>query len=130
MGARMIPLVVRLDEHETVESETVCGWASPYVLTIATTLSESGLALDVHSTFIGHSGVPTHAVHLILGPPGESPLTLTDVYEHEELDPQIRVRECAYEHVQVLLEVLKQLHPEAGADIPDDAFGQLERVSD
>jgi hypothetical protein len=128
MSARTIALTVKLNEHDTVESETVCNWPSPYLLAIATTLPAQGLALEVHSAFVGHAGVTTSAVHLVLGPVGDGPITLTDEHDHEALDPQIRVRECAYEHINVLLEVLKDLYPDARAEIPDDAFGELERV--
>ena len=74
MGAlRTIALDVTLDGRRA-DSETTCTWAGPYVLVIATVLPELGLAVDVHSTFVGHEGVPTCATHLTLGPVGHDPV--------------------------------------------------------
>ena len=50
---RLIPLCVTLDGR-LVSSETTCEWSGPYVLVIATTLPDPGLALEVHSIFVGH----------------------------------------------------------------------------
>ena len=55
---RTIELAVTLDGRQ-VSSETTCTWAGPYVLVIATALPDHGLAVEVHSTFVGHEGVPT-----------------------------------------------------------------------
>jgi hypothetical protein len=49
-------------------------------------------------------------------------------HAHESLDPMIRARECAYEHVQVLLEQLTSLGHDVSIDMPDDAFDELERI--
>lgn len=124
---RAVPLEVKLDGH-TVASETVCMWAGPYVFVVSTTLPDRGLAVEVHSTFVGHEGVPTAATHLILGPPDHSPLLSTAEHEHASLDPVLRPRDCVYEHADVLLEMLKGLGHSVGIDLADDAFGELERV--
>lgn len=60
---RTVTLEVKLNGRK-VASETVCMWAGPYVLVIATTLPDPELAVEVHSTFVGHEGVPTLATHL------------------------------------------------------------------
>lgn len=124
---RTITLEVILDGRRA-DSETTCIWAGPYVLVIATVLPETGLAVEVHSTFVGHEGVPTCSTHLTLGPVGHAPFTITAEHERANLDPTIRARECAYEHAQVVLETLKGLGYRVGMDVPDDAFGELERV--
>lgn len=54
----------------------------------------------------------------------------TDDHEHKNLNPSDKVRECVYEHVGVVLEHLKALDYDTVIDVPDDAFGQLERVED
>src|SRR4029077_14644725 len=69
---RTIELAVTLDGR-SLASETTCMWAGPYVLTIATTLPDRGLAVELHSTFVGHEGVPTCVTHLTLGPVGHEP---------------------------------------------------------
>jgi hypothetical protein len=107
---RTIELAVTLDGR-LLASETTCMWAGPYVLTIATTLPDHGLAVELHSTFVGHEPVIAQVEH-----------------DRANLDPMLRARECAYEHVQVLLETLKSLDYEVAIDVPDDAFKDLERI--
>jgi hypothetical protein len=124
---RTIALDINLDGRRA-DSETTCIWAGPYVLVIATVLPEPGLAAEVHSTFVGHSGVPTCATHLALGPVGYAPLTITAEHRHANLDPVVNARQCVYEHAQIVLEILNALGYQAGIDVPDDAFGELERV--
>lgn len=124
---RTIPLVVRLDGRE-VASETTCAWAGPYVLAIATVLPESGLAMEVHSTFVGHDGVPSCVTHLTLGPVGHDPVIVQVEHSGASLDPLLRARECAYEHIQIVLGALKQHGYQATLDVPEDAFAELERV--
>lgn len=125
--ADTIAFAVRLDGR-AVESETTYIWAGPYALTLATVLPQSGLAIEIHSTFLGHQGVPTCSTHLTLGPVGLAPLILTAEHEHASLDPALRARDCAYEHAQIVLETLIGLGYAATLDIPDDAFALLERV--
>jgi len=120
-------LEISLDGR-SVESETTCISAGPYVLVIATVLPEAGLAVEVHSTFVGHGGVPTFATHLTLGPAGHAPVTTTAEHDRASLDPTIRARACAYEHAQIVIETLTGLEYSVALDVPDDAFSQLERV--
>lgn len=124
---RKVPLRVVLDGRQAA-SETVCMWAGAYALTIATTLPDHGLALEVHSTFVGHQGVPTCVTHLTLGPVEHDPTIVQVDHPHASLDPVLRVRECAYEHAQIVLAALKQLGYEVAIEVPDDAFEDLERV--
>lgn len=131
MGAtrRIVDLEVRLDGRR-VSSETTGVWAGPYVLTIATTLPDRGLALTLTSAFVGHEGVATHATHLALGPPGHDPEISTSKYANASLDPVLAPRGCVYEHVQILLDRLKQLGYEVSIEVPEDAFLALERIED
>lgn len=124
---RTVPLAVSLDGRP-LASETTCIWAGPYVLTIATALPDHALAIEVHSTFVGHQGVPTCVTHLTLGPVEHDPVIAQVEHPHASLDPVLRARECAYEHVQIVLSTLKGLGYEAAIDVPDDAFEDLERV--
>src|SRR5579872_1550087 len=113
-----------------VESETTCTWAGAHVLTIHTAIPRADLALELHSTFIGHAGVPTHVVHLRLGPPGHAPSIAAADHDEDQLDPTNAPRSCAYEHAQHLIEVLSQLGYRATVDVPGDAaFEGLERVA-
>ena len=124
---RTIELAVTLDGRQ-VSSETTCTWAGPYVLVIATALPDRGLAVEVHSTFVGHEGVPTCVTHLTLGPVGHDPVIFPVEHDRANLDPMLKARECAYEHVEIVLETLTRLGYEVGIDVPDDAFKELERV--
>jgi hypothetical protein len=124
---RTIGLAVTLDGRQ-VSSETTCTWAGPYVLVIATTLPDHGLAVEVHSTFVGHEGAPTCATHLTLGPVGHEPVIVPVEHERANLEPTLKARECAYEHVEIVLETLKRLGYDVGIAVPDNAFEELERV--
>lgn len=124
---RTIPLAVTLNGRQ-VDSETTCVWAGPHVLVIATVLPDHGLALELDSIFVGHEGVPTCVTHLTLGPVGEDPVIVPVEHEHASLNPKLKARECAYEHAEIVLETLNRLGYEAGINMPDDAFEELERV--
>jgi hypothetical protein len=117
-------------EGAPVESETTCTWAGAHVLTIHTVVPRPDLALELHSTFVGHPGLRTHVVHLLLGPPGYEPaLTSSDVAD-TQLEPTYAPRACAYEHAQRLIEVLNELGYPASVSVPgESAFGALERNS-
>ena len=123
-----IELPINLD-GQPAESETTYTWAGPYILSLHTVLPQRDLALELHSTFIGHHGVATIAVHLVLGPPGHVPVTITAEHPHEQLDPTFQPRACAYEHAHQLIEILDSLGIHAAVNIPgEQAFTQLERV--
>jgi len=120
---RSVALTISLNERR-VTSETICQWAGPYVLVIATTLPDLGI--ELHSSFLGHEG-STCSTHLVLGPTGHDPLIVTDEHSHGP-DPVLGARACVYEHHNTLLEALKGLHYRVALDVPDDAFELLERA--
>lgn len=124
---RTVALAVALDGRR-VSSETTCMWAGAHVLAVATALPDPGLALELHSVFVGHAGVPTCVTHLTLGPVGHDSAIVPVEHEHASLDPMLKARSCVYEHTEVLLETLKRLDHEARIDVPDDAFEELERI--
>jgi hypothetical protein len=116
---------VELDSDQ-IASETVCVFAGAHALTIVTTLPQRGLAFELTSSFVGHEDVATHATHLALGPPGHRPVISATEYEHLNVDPVLSPRDCAYEHVAIILERLTGLGYEVSIDVPDDAFQELE----
>jgi hypothetical protein len=122
---RTIPVAVKLD-GEQIDSETVCVTAGAHALTIVTALPKRGLALELTSSFVGHAGVATHATHLALGPAGDEPRISVREYENAHVDPVYGPRDCAYEHVAILLEELTELGYEVSIEVPDDAFVELE----
>jgi len=48
-----IDLELSIDD-EPVVTETTCTWAGAHVLTVHTVIPRSDLALELHSTFVGH----------------------------------------------------------------------------
>jgi hypothetical protein len=122
---RTIPLAVKLDGNQ-VASETVCVSAGAHALTIVTALPDRGLAIELSSSFVGDEDVDTHATHLTLGPPGRESRISVREYENAHVDPVYGPRDCAYEHVAILLEELTELGYEVSIEVPDDAFEELE----
>jgi hypothetical protein len=116
-------------DGEPAESETTCTWAGAHVLTVHTAIPRADLALELHSTFIGHAGVPAHVVHLRLGPPGHDAAIMSVDHDDGHLDPTYAPRACVYEHAQHLIEVLGSLGYRASVEVPGErAFDELERV--
>jgi hypothetical protein len=123
-----IDLTATIDAQPVV-SETTCTWAGAHVLTIHTVIPRPDLALELHSTFVGHPGVRTQVIHLRLGPPGHEPEITSTGADDAQLEPTYAPRACAYEHAQRLIEILRALGYRAGVDVPSDsAFDALERV--
>jgi hypothetical protein len=60
-------------------------------------IPRADLALELHSPFTGHTGIPTHVAHLMLGPPGSEPSIVAFDHEGDSLDPTYAPRGCAYE---------------------------------
>ena len=112
-----------------VDGETTCSWGGAHVLTIHTVIPRADLALELHSTFVGHPGLRTHVVHLRLGPPGHEPSLTTVDADDGELEPTYAARSCAYEHAQRLIEVLSDLGHLAAVNVhSESAFDSLERI--
>lgn len=111
-------------------SETTCTWAGAHVVTIHTVVPQADLAIELHSTFVGHPGVPTQVVHLRLGPPGREPAIVAAEIGDSHVEPTYAARACAYEHAQRLIEVFAEFGHEAAVIVPNDAaFGLLERAA-
>jgi hypothetical protein len=123
-----IDLELRIDGEQAL-SETTCTWAGAHVLTIHTVVPRGDLAMELHSTFVGHPGVPTHVVHLRLGPRGCEPSIVAAEMGNPQVEPTYAPRACAYEHAQRLIEVLADLGHQVAVNVPGDAaFDALERA--
>ncbi len=124
----LIDLALTIDA-EPVVSETTCTWAGAHVLTVHTVIPRPDVALELHSTFVGHPGLPTQIVHLRLGPPGHEPTSASSEVDDGQLEPTYGARACAYEHAQQLIEILSDLGYRAGVNVlGESAFDALERV--
>lgn len=123
-----IDLELRIDGEPT-RSDTTCTWAGAHILTIHTVVPRGDLALEMHSTFVGHPGVPTHVVHLRLGPPGCEPSIVAAEIGNPQVEPTYAPRACAYDHAHRLIEVLADLGLGVAVYVPGDAaFDALERT--
>ena len=102
-----LPITFTLD-GEPVETVTRLLRSGPYVLVMQTTLPQPGLAVELHSTFVGHSAAPTHAAHLLLGPVGHPPHLSTHDDAASIVDPVNRPDSCVYAHCHELIDLLAQ----------------------
>ena len=107
MSRCQLPITFTLD-GEPVESVTRLLRSGPYVLVMHTTLPQSGLAVELHSTFVGHNAAPTHAAHLLLGPVGHPPQVTTNDDASGIVDPVNRPDSCVYAHCHELINLLAQ----------------------
>ncbi len=127
MGGEL-PLDVRLDGEPVEAHGTYADAVGGRVLTIATVLSERGLAFELISTYIGHADVPAHVTYLVLGPVGH-PASIEHVEDREQqLDPAADPRACAYDHAHRLIEKLSELGYRASVEVDERSFTALERV--
>jgi hypothetical protein len=84
------------------------------------------LAAELISTYVGHPSTRTVATHLMLGPAGRGS-DITTV-EHEDLSPAEGARECAYDHAHQLIDQLRAVGHDAGVELDELSFVELERV--
>ena len=100
-----VPITFTLD-GEPVESVTHLARSGPYVLVLQTVMPQRGLAVELHSTFVGHHAVRTHATHLLLGPVGRPPCIVTRDDASGIVDPVTRPDSCVYAHCHELIDLL------------------------
>lgn len=91
---------------EAVESVTRMARQGPYVLVVQTVMPQSALAVELHSTFVGHAAVRTQATHLLLGPVGRPPRVITRDDDSGIVDPIDRPDSCVYAHCHELIDLL------------------------
>lgn len=103
----LLPITFSLDS-EPVESITYLMRSGPYVLVLQTVMPQRGLAVELHSTFVGHSAVPTQATHLLLGPVGRRPHVVTREDASGIIDPVNRPDSCVYAHCHELTGLLAE----------------------
>jgi hypothetical protein len=122
-----IPLRIEL-EGRAVRSETVYAQSGAYALTIVTTLRGAELPVELHSTYVGHPGSPTHATHLRLGPEARSPRVETTEHLDDEICLVFTPRNAVYDHAHELVEFFDDLGYHAALHVDDCAFQTLEGV--
>jgi hypothetical protein len=107
MERRQLAITFMLD-GEPVESVTHLLRAGPYVLVLNTVMPERGLAVELHSTFLGHGAVRTQATHLLLGPVGQPAHVVTREDVLSIVDPVNQPNSCVYAHCHELIALLAQ----------------------
>lgn len=107
MQHREIPITFAINGTQ-VESTTHLVRSGPYVLTMHTVLPQRGLAVELHSTFVGHNGVRTQATHLLLGPVGHQPHVASREDALSIADPVNRPDSCVYAHCHELIALLSE----------------------
>ena len=122
-----IPLRLEIDGAPTA-SETVYAQAGAYTLTIVTTVGRPELPVELHSTYVGHPGVATRAIHLRLGPRSAEREVHVGSHEEDDVCVVFTPRNAVYDHAHELVALLAELGHHAGVDVPDDAFRELEAI--
>lgn len=107
MDRRQLPITFTLD-GEPVESVTHLARSGPYVLVIQTVMPQRGLAVELHSTFVGHSAVRTQATHLLLGPVSRPAHLAAREDALSIVDPVTRPDSCVYAHCHELIALLAE----------------------
>jgi hypothetical protein len=117
-----IPIEIALN-GKPVPSQTLATSVGAYILAIETVLPDQ--AIDLHSTYTGHSKTSTQATHLILTPDQSECLTV----EHEnDAIPVIHARRtCLYDHLHRLQDLLQRDGVEANIPIEDEAIQAIEQ---
>ncbi len=105
-------------DGERRRSETLQASLSPYVLTIGTTLPELGISL--YSTYHGHPGAATLAVHLTRAP-GRPPETKSREHTEAILPVVFGRARCLRDHAMELQGLLAELRAHAAIHLSDEA---------
>jgi hypothetical protein len=114
-------LTIRVGEH-VVESDTRVATAGANIVTISTAVSR--LAVELHSTYIGHAGAQTAATELVLAPRRPA---LTRVRHPAPASVDRARRACLCDHALRLLELLAELvSAPVAMDLPDDAVAHFD----
>ena len=116
-----IPIEITLDGAPE-RFETRLASAGAYALVLSSVLPDR--AIELHSSYLGHPGVPTQASHLMLAPG----ITDSETVEHDEslIPVMIARRRCVYDHLQRLQDLLAELGHTAQIPVADAALLAVE----
>jgi hypothetical protein len=104
--------------------QTRLAYAGAYQLTIRTVLPE--LALELHSSYLGHPDGQTAVSHLQLRP-GQAPHTVTDQRPGATLPVREARRLCLYDHLAALRElVAEQAGQPATVEVADQTLDRVD----
>jgi hypothetical protein len=100
-------------EGRAVESKSWLAYAGAYQLTLWTIVPE--LALELHSSYLGHPGGETAVAHLQLRP-GEQPALVSEQRPGGELPIREARRLCLYDHLAGLRQLVAD-HTEGSVSV-------------
>jgi hypothetical protein len=114
-----LTVAVRLD-GQSVGSSTRLIELGGYHVAIGTVVLTAELPIEVHSSYLGHPGTLTRAVHLTIAPARVD--TRVVEHNHDQL-PVTHARErCLLDHLQVLVEIASELDHTLSVELPDHAL--------
>ena len=107
-------------DGQAVECRSWLGYAGAYQLTLWTVVSE--LALELHSSYLGHPDGETAIAHLALQP-GQPPAVTSEQRPGVALPVRDARRLCLYDHLEALRHLVAE-HAQAsvGIEIADQAL--------
>ncbi len=114
---RLPALLVRVDRRR-IPAHTFLTYAGAHQLTLSTSL-----ALELHSSYLGHPDAPeTIASHLQLAP-DQTPLAWAEPHPAGELPVAHDCRRCLYDHAVELQQLLGETYGgEIRVELPDAAL--------
>jgi hypothetical protein len=117
---------IDVDGHR-VTSETTVARVGGYVLVIATVLPDAGLAIELHSTYVGHPQAKTLSTHLQLGI-GVVAESRSAVHGNHAVDPLRAPSTCVFDHAMHLQDLLLSLGRKARIGLDDRTILAVESV--
>jgi hypothetical protein len=103
---------------------TELAYIGAYQLTISTIVPE--LAVELHSSYLGHPDGESAIAHLQLQP-GERPTTVTEVQSGQALPVREHRRLCLYDHLAALRKLVTDASSRtATVDIADNALALVD----
>lgn len=125
---RVVSLPIDIDDTP-VAAETRVARAGAYVLVLSTVLPDRPLALELHSTYLGHPDHETLSTHLTLAADLDVPTTVGAVHDVATLDVLRQPRSCLYDHAMRLQELVERLGHTAAVHITASTITQTETLS-
>jgi hypothetical protein len=119
MLERRLSIRLSLDERP-VDSETRLVELGAYHVALSTVVLNADLPIEVHSSYLGHTGTETHATHLTIAP--DIADTYLATHDASQL-PVTHARErYVLDHLQVLIDLATKLDQALQVDLPDHAM--------
>lgn len=120
MSERLVVAIAgSVDGRAVRVATTFAGDTSPYVLVLSSALGELGV--EAHSTYTGHMGAITRAVHLLLAP-GRAPQTVVRDHEEHALPVWAARGRCLLDHCAVVQELAASAGHALALDVSDAAL--------